>query len=140
MFKNKKIFVLFFLFSFTFLFVGVGLALAVAPTDVSFQLVPCEGTLQSPCDYVAFIRGVNNLINYMIALAIPLAAVAFAWAGFKYLTAGGDSGQVQKAHDIFKKVLTGFIIVLAGWLIVQTITSVLLDPQKPGFQKVLKQQ
>lgn len=138
MFKNKKTFAVVLLLVVAVFFVSAGIATAqqLKPTDEGFQLVPCDGTPQSPCDYNAFIKGVRTLINFFIAFAIPVSALAFAWAGFKYLTAGGDSGEVKKAHEIFKKVMVGFIMVLAGWLIVQTITSVFLEP---GFDNILEQ-
>ncbi|MFA6536346.1 MAG: pilin [Candidatus Paceibacterota bacterium] len=136
MFRNQKTFALVFVFTLAIFFASASLALAVDPTSSGFQLVPCDNTPQSPCDYYAFIRGVTNLINFFIAFAAPVGAVALAWAGFKYLSAGGDSGEVEKAKGIFKKVTIGIIIVLAGWLLVQTITSTLL---KPGFNTVLKQ-
>jgi len=66
------------------------------------------------------------MINYLLVLAVPLAAVSFAWAGFLYITAAGDSGKVEEAKGIFKKVAIGFIIALAGYLIVKTITFSLL--------------
>ena len=134
MFQNKKTFALISLLTLAILFASAGSVLAADPTDSGFQLVPCDNTPQSPCDYYAFIRGVVNLVNFFIAFAAPVGAVALAWAGFKYLTAGGDSGEVEKAKGIFKKVAIGILMVLAGWLIVQTVTSVLL---KPGFNTVL---
>ncbi len=65
----------------------------------------------------------------MIALAIPLSAVAFAWAGFIYITAAGSEEKIKRAHSIFWKVAIGFLLVLGAWLIVFTITQFLA----PGF-------
>ena len=71
----------------------------------------------------------QRLINFMIALAIPLSAVAFAWAGFIYITAAGSEEKIKRAHSIFWKVAIGFLLVLGAWLIVFTITQFLA----PGF-------
>jgi len=82
--------------------------------------------VENECDFGDFIDGIRRVINFLIVLSVPMAAVAFAWAGILYLTSGG-SDQTEKAKDIFKKVAIGFIIVLGAWLIVNTVVSALLD-------------
>ena len=63
----------------------------------------------------------QNALNAGIYIAIFLSAILFAWAGWKYVTAGGESGKVKSAREIFTNVLIGLIIILAGWLVVDTI-------------------
>ena len=67
-------------------------------------------------------------MNFMILVSIPLAAIAFAYAGYLFLTAAGNSSQISTSKGIFVKVLIGFLFVLTAWLIVRTITSALLKP------------
>ena len=52
-------------------------------------------------------------------------AISIAWAGWLYLTSGGDTGAVTKAKDIFKKVIYGFIFMLAAWLIIKLVLATL---------------
>ncbi len=75
------------------------------------------------CGWNELIDVIKNIIDYVVLLAAPLAAIAFLWAGFLYLTAAGNEGQIRKAHGIFTKVLIGFILVLSAWLIVDTILN-----------------
>jgi hypothetical protein len=72
----------------------------------------------------------QRLMNFLIALSIPLAAVGFAFAGFFYVTAAGSEEKIKKAHSIFWKIGIGFLLVLGAWLIVYTITFFLTDPFK----------
>jgi hypothetical protein len=65
----------------------------------------------------------QRLINFLIALAIPLAAIGFASAGFIYVTAAGSEEKIKRAHSIFWKIGIGFILVLGAWLIVYFITQ-----------------
>jgi hypothetical protein len=95
-------------------------------------LVPCgndkdaEGNIINPCDFDYFLFMINKIINFILTvLAIPLAAVAFAYAGFLLLFSGGQASQRQKAKTIFWNTAIGLIIIAACWLIISTILSVL---------------
>lgn len=111
------------------LFLGLGLLLLAVPLFFPMRSraaglvdLPCgaDGRCQV-CDLVSV---GNNLINFaIIDLAMPLAALSFAWAGLLYITSGGGP-QAAQAHRIFFKVLWGLLFVLGGWLIVHTIIQV----------------
>jgi hypothetical protein len=96
-------------------------------------IVPCgyeycviAGCDLIPCDFNALIKLANNIMDLAFYISVPIAAIAFSWAGFLYITAGGNSGRLGKAHEIFTKVGIGFIIVLSSWLIVSTIINTLI--------------
>jgi hypothetical protein len=114
----------------------------VAPLFVFAQLVPCDGTLGPQeavgpgggCDFTDFIQLIQNVINFlMFNLAAPLAAVAFTIAGFIMLTAGGSPEKIKTATEVFKWVLIGIFIALAGWLIVSAIMGSLLNTSISSF-------
>lgn len=89
-------------------------------------LVTDCGSVSSPstgCGWNELLQVVRNVINFVILLAAPCAALAFMWAGVLYFTAAGNESQIKKAHTIFTKVLIGFVIVLSAWLIVWTILN-----------------
>lgn len=87
------------------------------------KLISCSGTKESPCDFKALIQLVQNIINFLVYMSAPVAAVAFAWAGVLYLTAAGDEKRIGQAHAIFTDVLIGLGIVLSAWLIVKLIVT-----------------
>lgn len=90
-------------------------------------LVPCGQSGQPDCNFRQLIHLGGHILSALIYFAIPLAALSFVYAGFLYMTAGGNSGQISKAHDIFKDVGLGLIIVLSAWLIVNTVVDALLS-------------
>ncbi len=92
-------------------------------------LVPCGNKTgdSEACDFNDLLALGTNLIKYLVLLSIPLAAISFAWAGFLYLSSGGNEDKATKAKEIFWKVLKGFLFVITAWLIVYTLTS-LLNP------------
>ena len=116
---NSRVF-----FSFIAIFVLFALPLVVSAETVvqcssvapwtpfnGQSLVPCGEKVECPCEFVGLIFLAENLINFGVFIAIPLSAVAFAWAGVLYITAAGNQGQIGKARGIFTKVGIGLIIV-----------------------------
>lgn len=102
------------------------------PSDEDFQLVPCKGVNNEgvdDCDFNALMTLFNRIINFIFYISIPLAAISFSYAGYLYLSAAGNTSQIEKAHKIFGKVLIGFIFILSAWLIVYTITNSLLSSE-----------
>ena len=87
-------------------------------------LIPCNGP---ECTFTDLLRGIDGIIDFLIKISIPIAMILFAYAGFLYITAAGNSGKIGKAHDVFKDVIVGFLIVLSAWLIVNTIVSPLIS-------------
>jgi putative copper export protein len=90
-------------------------------------LIVCSGP---DCTFASLILLVKNLITDLIILSTFLAVVAFAYAGFLLMTSGGSESGKDKAKKIFTKVLIGYVWILGAWVIVYTISTVLL---KPGF-------
>lgn len=101
----------------------IGVALLLPVLVFSGGIVPCNGP---DCNFDSLLQLARNIIDFLIVVSIPLAVIAFIYAGFSYITAGGNEGKIKKAHDIFWKVLWGFVFVLSAWLIVQTILAALL--------------
>ncbi|MFA5831178.1 MAG: hypothetical protein WC878_05105 [Candidatus Paceibacterota bacterium] len=92
----------------------------------SGQLVPC-GNQEDPsaaqdCQFNHFIELVQRVMNFLLfVVAVPFAAISFAWAGWLYLSAAGNESKVKEAHQIFGAVALGLCIALAAWLIVHAI-------------------
>lgn len=104
-----------------------------------FGLVPCTGVApdsdrvdspspnEHPCTFNDLVAAAQKVIDWLLYAAVFFAAILFSYAGVLYVSSAGNPGQVERAHRIFKNVAVGFIIALAAWLIVHTITATLLD-------------
>ena len=96
-------------------------------------LVPCTDT----CDYQAFLLGVNNVTQFLLYLAILVAALLFAYAGFKYLFAAGSEGEIKKVHQIFWTAFWGLIFMASAWLVVRIIVQTLgSGPGAPNWTAI----
>ncbi len=92
------------------------------------SLVPCGGP-NDPlgCDLCDLGQLMQNIINFMIAMSIPIAAAMFAYAGFLFVTGASNPEQINKARKVFSQVLIGFLIAISAWLVVQTMLSKIFD-------------
>ena len=77
-----------------------------------------SGGCQSICDLAELAQ---NVLNDGIYFAVFMSAILFAWAGLRHMSAGGDMGQIKQANEVFSSVFIGLIIILAAWLIVDTL-------------------
>ena len=87
-----------------------------------------NGTLENPCGWEQLIVLANNILKFFLYISVPIAAIAFAYAGWLYLSARGDHSQISKAHEIFLNVAIGLVFVLTAWLIVDLILKGLANP------------
>lgn len=83
-------------------------------------LVCCSGP---DCDFDAMLFNLTHIIRKILELAFVFIAVMFAYAGFKYMTSHGDTGEISAAHSMFQKAVIGMIITLCSFLIIELITS-----------------
>lgn len=83
----------------------------------------CEG---STCTFAHLLSLVQDILKYLLFISIPIAAIAFAVAGFRIMTAGDNAGARGEAKDMLFMVLKGFVIMLVAGIIVHTIAGSLL--------------
>ena len=116
------------------LLISIFILLVLTTPVLSFAaIVPCTNTpdaagkITDPCDFNAFMELINNVIDFMLLnLALPIAAIMFAYAGFLMVTAGESASEARtKAKGIFGNVVMGLVIALACWIIVHSILKIL---------------
>lgn len=85
------------------------------------------------CNICSMVTLGQNIINFAILIAMPIAMLLFAWAGFLYFTSGFSSAQITTAHSIFKKTAIGFVAVLVAWLVVNTVILQVIVKNNAGY-------
>ncbi len=104
-------------------------------SDMSSRIVTCDGTSVgggTACTICELANTAQHVVNTGIYMVVFLSSVLFAYAGWVYLMAGGDTGAAAKAKSIFTNVAIGLVIVLSAWLVVDTIIRALFN-QGAGF-------
>ncbi|MCE9585036.1 pilin [Candidatus Nomurabacteria bacterium] len=102
-------------------------------SSVKFSgLVPCgtgrnaDGSIPTPCDFNYLIKMINIVINFiLIALAVPISAIMFAYAGILMIGANGEVSKITQAKNIFTNVVIGLVFIAGSWLIIHAILSIL---------------
>ena len=100
------------------------------PTQAGSQgpLVSCDGLNCRACDLAQLAQ---KLINFLILLSIPIAALLIAYAGFLYFTSGVSESldNLGTAKRVLWDGLIGFLIAISAWLIIQTLLFALLKDE-----------
>lgn len=73
------------------------------------------------CGFSDLITLVQRAIEYIFILVIPITAIVFAYAGYLYLTSGGNSGKREKAKLAMINVVIGVVVIMSAWLVVTLI-------------------
>ncbi|MFH1170962.1 MAG: peptidoglycan-binding domain-containing protein [bacterium] len=76
----------------------------------------CEGT----CQLLDFVQLFINLYTFGVQIAAPLAIFFIIVGGVILVTAAGYSNRIDMGKTIITQAVTGLIIVLISWIIVDT--------------------
>lgn len=89
-------------------------------TTLAAGIVPdCGlGASQYMCQACHLAALTHNILVWLVSLAVAAATLMFAYAGFLYVTAAANHGNIDSAKRIFGQVLLGLILVLTAWLII----------------------
>jgi hypothetical protein len=102
--------------------------------------VQCDPTLpltsRGSCDLCALLKSFENFVNWLTTISLPLALGFIIYGAIVIMIAGGSEERVKKGKELITKAVTGVIIILTSWLIINTITKVLVnqDPTKPWYE------
>lgn len=73
-------------------------------------------------------QALSTFISLGISLIVIFGGLFFFFmlvlGGFKWITSGGDKGQVQSARDQVTHALIGLIVMFSAWAIARLIESI----------------
>lgn len=81
------------------------------------------GGIDNPLKSSSLTALLKDILDIVIEIGIPVVTIMIILAGFKYVTAGGDSGKVEDAHKMFTWTVVGAAIVLGAFVIANIIES-----------------
>lgn len=105
------------------------LMLAAVPLlSYAAGLVPCGGEGEPACQMCYVVELVNRVISWLVLILGTIAAIIIVYAGFKLVTSGGNRHAKEDAKSMISNMIIGYVIVLAGWLLIDTgMRTLLLD-------------
>ncbi|GAA2324079.1 hypothetical protein GCM10010149_91800 [Nonomuraea roseoviolacea subsp. roseoviolacea] len=103
-------------------------AIAVLITGCAVSTVLAETSGSPPTARAAVPSDLNtvfgNLRNWLVGLLAALATLMLTIGGLRYLVAGGDPGEVQKAKAAFKAAALGYGLAVLAPLFVNVLKRV----------------
>ena len=66
---------------------------------------------------------ISNLTNWLVGILAGVATLFLTIGGLRYLTAGGDPGQVEKAKTALKSAAIGYALAILAPLLVSILAS-----------------
>ncbi len=75
----------------------------------------------SGCNLCDAVKVVVNIVNDLTTFAIIAAVGMTVYGAIVLMISGGSEERVKKGKSVIFTAVTGLVIVLAGWLIINTI-------------------
>jgi hypothetical protein len=110
------------IFSLTFIVTTLPVfVLALDPP--SSGLVLCGRGDSAPCTFNDALAMINKIINFTFEfLVVPIAALMFAFAGFKMIVSGGSSPEARsQAKEVFTNTAIGLVIAAGCFILVKAL-------------------
>lgn len=137
------------------LFIASFLVIFVMPFAVAFAQVdlgsgtpgeePSTGTQQitavkltNPIKAANLLELVKAIFDFVWKLGIPVIALFIIYAGFKFVAARGNPGELEKAKKLIYGVLIGAAIVLGAWVLASAIGSTIQKLQSAVLLDLIK--
>jgi hypothetical protein len=109
------------------------------PSGISYTCTGTDANGNPTYDCETFadlIAAIKNVLNFATTIALSFSVVVIVYAGWLYLTSGGNPTQISRAHKMFGKVAWGIVWILAAWLIINLIMTTLTSGT--GLQQILQ--
>ncbi|TSC86483.1 MAG: hypothetical protein G01um10148_469 [Parcubacteria group bacterium Gr01-1014_8] len=73
-------------------------------------------TLQNPTQFPTIQRFIEGVLKAVVYIAMPIIALFMVYAGFLFVKARGNSGELENAKKNFVYVIIGAILILGAWV------------------------
>ncbi len=89
------------------------------------------------CSLTDLLDLIFNMINYLLGAAGTIALLFLVWGGLKMLLSGGNPEQVKEAKSTITNAIIGFVIILAAYIIINLLVSVLTNGSVPNIDELI---
>ena len=86
--------------------------------------IPCDGP---DCQACHLVQLGDNLLRWFIGIIAFVIFFVFVIGGLKMVMSAGNEGGVSEAKGMMTNAVIGFVILLASWLIVDTVLKTFVD-------------
>jgi Type IV secretion system pilin/Transglycosylase SLT domain len=113
--------------------ISLGTILVALPLFVSAAgLIPCGGNGEEPCQTCHVVQLITNITDWLALILGIILSIMIIYSGFRMVTSSGDVSAKSEAKKIITNGIIGYMIVLAGWLLVDVGLKTMVDDQTYG--------
>ncbi len=73
------------------------------------------------CNFCDLANTIDAVIRWLVMISILIATIGLAYAGFRMSASRGNPQSFFYAKTLFSNIIIGIFIVMAAWMIVDTI-------------------
>lgn len=77
--------------------------------------------IQNPTGVSSVSEFIQRVLEAMVRLGVVVVALFILIAGFMYVSARGNAHKLGEAHENFKYVIYGAVLILGAWVIATVI-------------------
>lgn len=77
--------------------------------------------LENPLRFPTLERFVEGVLQAIVVIALPIITAFMVYAGFKFIFARGNPGQISEARKNFQWVIIGTVMILGAWVLATLI-------------------
>ena len=108
------------------------------PTTTSAQFqsfVQCDGTgirrgsdtPRIPCDFCYIVSMAKAIVDFLIVATILITIIVIVVAGIRLVISRGNEQAMEAAKQYLTNAVVGLILVLASWLVIDTVMKILVN-------------
>jgi hypothetical protein len=94
------------------LFFPIGILVLIISCFIADVVLAVE--IENPLQANSFEELVEKIIDFLVKIGIIIAPIFIIFAGFLFLTAGGDPAKINTAKNLILWTLVGIAILLIG--------------------------
>ena len=82
-----------------------------------------DSTLQNPLNsqFSSIPTFISGFLKVLVMIALPIITVYFVISGYMFVSAGGNSSELDKAKKNFMYTVMGAILILGAWVLATMI-------------------
>lgn len=98
---------------------------AILWAQIEPGLPPGDGavTLGDPLSGAGVEEILNNIVNWLLVIAAPIAVIMTIWAGYLFMTGGSNEEQIKKARSTLLYVVIGIVVLILSKAIITLVAS-----------------
>lgn len=91
-------------------------------------------TIDNPLEADSFTELIENIINFLFTISLPVGALMIVVAAYTFLTSAGDPEKIKTAKNIIIWTLVGIVVLFLSLALISLLKEALGVNTTPGYE------